>query len=133
MCIAFPLLIHGAWRPGSTGVSEDVLNPATGSSLGQVAHASTADLDEALYTAAQGLIEWRAVPPWERGRVLKAAGDHLRANLDHIARTITLEQGKPLAEAKAEVIRSAEFLEWGGEQARRIAGRTMVGREVCTR
>ncbi len=133
MSIAFPLLINGAFRSGSKGVDEDVLNPATGHSLGQVAHASTADLDEALDSVAQGLIEWRAVPPWERGRILKTAGDRLRADIGEIAKTITLEQGKPLAEAKAEVIRSAEFLEWGGEQARRIAGRSMAGREAGSR
>ena len=115
---AFPIIIDGRWRDGGDGAGEDVVNPATGDSLGQVAHASRADLDEALEVAARGLLEWRVVSPWERGRILKGAADRLRADADAIARTITLEQGKPLAEAKVEIVRSAEFLEWGGEQGR---------------
>ncbi len=130
MTIEFPLVIDGVWREGSKGAGEDVLNPATGDSIGRVAHASTADLDEALDAASRGLREWQAVSPWQRGAVLKDAADRLRTDADRIARSITLEQGKPLAEARVEVIRSAEFLEWGGEQARRVAGRTMRGRDA---
>ncbi len=74
MTIEFPLVIDGKWREGSAKAGEDVLNPATGDSIGEVAHASTADLDEALDAAARGLREWRAVPPWQRGAVLKDAG-----------------------------------------------------------
>jgi succinate-semialdehyde dehydrogenase / glutarate-semialdehyde dehydrogenase len=133
MTIEFPLLIDGRWREGSAKASEDVLNPATGESIGQVAHASTADLDEALDTATRGLLEWQAVPPWQRGAILKNAADRLRANIDTVARSITREQGKPLVEAKAEINRSAEFLEWGGEQARRITGRTLSGRDAGNR
>ena len=130
MTIQFPLLINGKWREGSDGECEHVLNPATGESIGQVAHASSADLDEALDAAARGLREWQAVAPWQRGTVLKKAADLLRAEIESIARTLTREQGKPLAEARGEVNRSAEFLEWGGEQARRIAGRMLRGREA---
>lgn len=130
MTIEFPLVIDGVWREGSKGISEEVLNPATGDSIGKVAHASVADLDEALDAASRGLREWQAVSPWQRGAILKDAADRLRADADSIARKITLEQGKPLAEARVEVVRSAEFLEWGGEQARRIAGRTIRGRDA---
>ncbi len=130
MTIEFPLVIDGQWREGAAGASQDVLNPATGESIGRVAHASTADLDQALAVAARGLREWRSVPSWQRGTVLKDAAVRLRADLDTAARTLTREQGKPLAEARMEVIRSAEFLEWGGEQARRITGRTLQGRDA---
>lgn len=133
MTIEFPLLIDGKWREGSSAASGDVLNPATGESIGRVAHASTGDLDEALAAAARGLREWSAVSPWQRGAILKSAADRLRADVDTAARTLTREQGKPLAEARVEVIRSAEFLEWGGEQARRIAGRTLRGRDADNR
>ncbi len=133
MSIEFPLVIDGKWREGTGGASADVLNPATGASIGRVAYASQADLDEALDAATRGLREWRAAPPWQRGTILKEAADNLRADLDAVARTMTLEQGKPLAEAKAEVTRSAEFLEWGGEQARRITGRTLAGRDAGNR
>lgn len=131
--LAFPLLINGTSRPASGGADADVVNPATGESLGRVAFATPSDLDEALDRAAEGLKTWSAVTPWERGAVLKRAADLLRRDLDAAARTMTLEQGKPLAEAKAEVGRSADFLEWGGEQARRIAGRTMQGRDPQNR
>ncbi len=125
----FPLVIDGQWRAGSDGSGAEVLNPATGESVGRVAYATADDLDEALQAAARGLREWNAVSPWERGAVLKRAAENLRADIDFAARTMTLEQGKALAEAKAEVARSADFLEWGGEQARRIAGRTIRGRD----
>ena len=130
MTIEFPLVIDGRWREGSQRATEDVLNPATGDSIGKVAYASAADLDEALDAASRGLREWQAVPPWQRGTILKGAADRLRTDLDAVARTMTREQGKPLAEARAEVTRSAEFLEWGGEQARRITGRTLQGRDA---
>lgn len=133
MTIEFPLVIDGQWREGSAKVSEHVLNPATGESIGKVAHASAADLDEALAAATRGLREWQAVTPWQRGAILKKAADLLRADLDSLARIMTREQGKPLAEAKVEITRSAEFLEWGGEQARRITGRTLVGRDARNR
>jgi succinate-semialdehyde dehydrogenase / glutarate-semialdehyde dehydrogenase len=131
--IEFPLLINGIWRGGSAKDSADVLNPATGDSIGRVAFATRGDLDEALDAASRGLREWRAVSPWQRGAVLKRAADLLRADMDNAARTLTLEQGKPLAEAKAEINRAAEFLEWGGEQARRITGRTLQGRDAGNR
>ena len=127
----FKLLINGALRDGAE--SADVLNPATGESIGKVAYASTADLDEALGVASRGLAEWQAVAPWDRGRILKNAAERLRADIDAVARIFTREQGKPLAEAKGEIERSAEFLEWGGEQARRIAGRILQGRDAGNR
>jgi succinate-semialdehyde dehydrogenase / glutarate-semialdehyde dehydrogenase len=130
MACAFPLIIDGVWRDGRGGVSDEVINPATGESIGRVAHASKEDLDEALTVASRGLHEWQNVSPWERGAILKRAADLLRGDADMIARTITLEQGKPLAEARVEIMRSAEFLEWGGEQGRRVAGRTFRGREA---
>lgn len=129
----FQLLINGQSRPGEAGIGADVVNPATGESIGRVAFATRADLDEALHVAAAGLKSWRAVTPWERGAILKRAAELLRRDIEAAARTMTLEQGKPLAEAKAEVARAADFLEWGGEQARRIAGRTLQGRDAQNR
>ncbi len=129
----FKLLIDGSLRAGSTGQSEAVLNPATGESIGRVAYASPADLGETVETASRGLREWGAVPPWERGRVLKKAADLLRADVAAAALTMTREQGKPLAEARDEVERSADFLEWGGEQARRISDRIVPGRAAGSR
>lgn len=128
MTSMFQLLIDGTSREGSEGTTVPVVNPATGEAFGEVAYASSRDLDEALRAAQRGLKSWQAVPPWERGRILKDAARRLRDDIDRIAHVITREQGKPLAEARVEIERSADFLEWGGEQARRIAGRIVPGR-----
>jgi NAD-dependent aldehyde dehydrogenases len=129
----FNLLIDGSKRAGSTGESEPVVNPATGEAIGRVAYASSDDLHDVVATASRGLREWQAIAPWERGRILKKAADILRANGEAAALTMTLEQGKPLAQAKIEVERSADFLEWGGEQARRITDRVIAGRAPGSR
>jgi len=129
----FNLLIDGQDRAGSTGESEAVINPATGEAIGRVAYASTQDLEETVAVAVRGMRDWQAVVPWERGRILKRAADILRRDVEKAALTMTLEQGKPLAEARVEVHRSADFLEWGGEQARRIADRLMAGRTPGSR
>jgi succinate-semialdehyde dehydrogenase / glutarate-semialdehyde dehydrogenase len=128
MACEFQLLINGVCRDGSDGESVDVINPATGLSFGKVAYASPADIEEVVHLAERGLRTWSAVPPWERGRILKEAAARLRADIVRIAEVITREQGKPLAEAHIEIERSADFLEWGDEQARRIAGRIVPGR-----
>lgn len=124
----FNLLIDGAERAGSLGVSADVLDPSTGRQIGQVAYASADDLQQAVTVSARGLRVWSTTSPWERGRILKRAADILRSDLEVAARTITREQGKPLAQARQEVERSADFLEWGGEEARRITNRLVPGR-----
>lgn len=129
----FQLLIDGQPRNGSQGQSDPVTNPATGAVIGTVSRSTQEDLDAAIEAARRGMQEWLAISQWERGGTLKRAADILRADLDAHARTLTLEQGKPLAEARAEVVRSAEFLEWGGEQARRISGRTLPGRDAGNR
>lgn len=133
MASAFQLLIDGADREGSDGRSEPVLNPATGESIGGVAYASPTDLEEAVAAAARGLREWRAVPAWARGGILKEAARIMRGGVDRLALTMTREQGKPLGEAKEEVLRSADFIEWGGEQARRITDRIVPGRAAGQR
>ncbi|MCF0051686.1 NAD-dependent succinate-semialdehyde dehydrogenase [Dyadobacter sp. LJ53] len=125
----FKLLIDGDDRDGIAGEGEDCFNPATGEVIGKIARASLSDLDDALNAAERGLKEWNSVVPWERGRILKNAADLLRAQQDEIAKILTFEQGKPLYEAKEEIQRSADFFEWGGEEARRIHGRTLLGRE----
>ncbi len=125
MASDFQLLIDGTDREGSSGRSEPVLNPATGESIGRVAYASDADLDEAVAAASCGMRAWRAVTPWERGGILKEAARIMRRDVDGAALIMTREQGKPLGEAKEEVLRSADFLEWGGEQARRISDRVV--------
>ncbi|MER9156597.1 NAD-dependent succinate-semialdehyde dehydrogenase [Mesorhizobium sp. M0778] len=128
MTSMFQLLIAGESREGSDRIAVDVVNPATGEAFGSVAFASKSDIDETIKVALGGLRSWQAVPPWERGRILKDAAQRLRADFVRIANVITREQGKPLREACIEIERSADFLEWGAEQARRISGRIVPAR-----
>ena len=122
------LLINGTWRKGSDGESEPVLNPATEEPLGEVPHASVADLDEALSAAESGFAVWRTTPPYERARTICAAAALVRERLEEIATALTLENGKPIAEARKEVAGSADILEFAGEQAKRVFGNIVPGR-----
>src|SRR6185369_9956794 len=98
------LLIDNQWRDAADGKTLDVLNPATGERIGRVAHASRADLDLALAAAHRGFETWRWVPSNERATMMRAAAGLVRQRADAIARLLTMEQGKPLAEARAEVL-----------------------------
>lgn len=129
----FRLLIDGVECAGSATQSSDVIDPASGQTIATVACATADDLARAVSASVRGLRIWSATSPWERGRILKRAADILRADVEVAARTITREQGKPLAQARLEVQRSADFLEWGGEEARRIADHTVPGRTPGSR
>lgn len=129
----YNLLIGGLSTAGSDGVWQEVVDPATNKAFGRVAFASIDDLNRALDLASAGLEMWSDTPAWTRGGILKAAADLLRQRCDAIARNLTREQGKPLKEAIGEVLRSADFLEWGGEQARRISDRIIPARDAENR
>ena len=122
------LLIAGEWVNGEGGDSIDVVNPATGEVVGTVAKASTSDLDRALETADSAFRAWRKVPAVERSRLLRRAAEIVRERAGDIARIVTTEQGKPLAEAQGEVLSCADVLEWSAEEARRIYGRLIPPR-----
>ncbi len=122
------LLIAGEWVNGEGGDSIDVVNPATGEVVGTVAKASTSDLDRALETANSAFRAWRKVPAVERSRLLRRAAEIVRERAGDIARIVTTEQGKPLAEAQGEVLSCADVLEWSAEEARRIYGRLIPPR-----
>src|SRR5215475_10493661 len=106
------LLIDNQWRDATGGKTLDVLNPATGERIGRVAHASTADLDLALAAAQRGFDAWRWVPANERAAIMRAAAGLVRERVDAIARLLTMEQGKPLAEARGETLVGADIIEW---------------------
>src|SRR5699024_9284180 len=114
------LLINGEWRAAESGATLPVKNPATGEVIGQFAHAQQADLDAALAAADAGFKQWRDVPANKRSNILKKAANLLRERADDIAPLMTLEQGKPLAEARGEVLGGAGTLEWFAEEARRV-------------
>ena len=121
------LFIDGVWRAGTAGEAS-VIDPATEEANGAVSLASTQDLDDAVASAASARKAWAAVPPAERGAILQRAAGLLRERTQAIARDLTLEQGKALAESAGEIGRSVETLAWNGEEAGRIGGRTIPGR-----
>ena len=115
------LYIDGEWRPGRGGQAP-VLNPANEEAIGSHAIADQADLDEALAAAARGFEKWRRTSAFERAKLMRRAAELLRERNDSVARAMTMEQGKPLAESKGEVAYSASFIEWFAEEGKRIYG-----------
>jgi len=122
------LFIDGTWRPAVSGKTLAVINPATGEAIGNVAHAEKADLDLALAAAQKGFAAWRKVPAFERYKVLRKAAEILRGNANEIATKMTMEQGKPVVEAKGETLAGADVIDWFAEEARRAYGRTIPPR-----
>lgn len=122
------LLIDGVWRQGSTGKSEPLVDPATEEVLAEVPHASVADLDEALAAAAKGFKVWKAMTAQQRFVILSKAADLIEARKADIARTLSMENGKPLAEATGEVQFAADATRWYAEEGKRAYGRIVPAR-----
>jgi len=125
------LLIAGEWRDASGGKTIAVVNPATGEPIGRVAHASVADLDLALAAAQKGFDAWKNTPANERAATMRRAAGLLRERADAIARVMTQEQGKPLAEARVEVLSGADIIEWFADEGRRVYGRIVPSRNLA--
>ena len=122
------LLIDGVWRGASNGATLSVVNPASGDVNGTVAHATQSDLDQALEAARKGFRVWRKVSAYDRSKVMRKAAQLLRDRCDTIAPYMTMEQGKPLPEAKMEVMAAADVIEWFAEEGRRTYGRIVPAR-----
>lgn len=126
------LFIDGQWRGGSdhggAPASENVINPATEEVLGTLAHASRADLDAALAAAEKGFAVWRHTPAHERYKIMRKAAELLRERAEAIATLMTMEQGKPLPEARMETLASADIIDWFAEEGRRQYGRLIPAR-----
>lgn len=122
------LYVDGQWRPGRAGAWLPVHDPASGDVIGRVAMAEREDLDDALAAAARGFERWRRVPAVERAKSMREAARLLRDRADSIAQLLTQENGKPLAEAVAEVRFGAEIIEWFAEEGTRVAGRIVAPR-----
>jgi len=122
------LFIDGAWTSAAANRTLPVVNPATGDAIGTVAHAERADLDRALEAAGKGFAVWRKVSAFDRSKVMRKAADLLRERAYTIAPLLTMEQGKPLAEAKGEVLAGADVIDWFAEEARRTYGRVVPAR-----
>lgn len=120
------LFIDGSWKIGEGRDLFPVVDPASGEAIAEVPLATPADLDQALDAADRGFALWRAAPVEQRAAVLKKTAALLRERAEGIATLLTLEQGKPIAEARAEVLSSAQLFDWCAEEASRIYGRTLV-------
>lgn len=121
------LYIAGRWRAGRAETSTTVVDPASGRELARLGHASVADLDDALAAVATGHRVWSETPAPERQRILYRAVQLMLERVDQIAPLLTMEQGKPLAQAQAEVKGAAALVQWYAEQSRRIYGRIIEG------
>ena len=117
------LYIDGHWR--KTAGDLPVLNPATEDEIGRLPHAERSDLDDALEAAGKGFRVWSKTPPVERANVLLRAAALMRERQEEIATAITAEHGKPLPQARLEVIRGCEFFEWDAGETTRTYGRVI--------
>jgi len=120
------LLINGQWRPSGSGSTFDVEDPSTGKVLKSIADATPEDARAAMDAAAAAQDAWARTAPRERGELLRAAFAEVTRRADDFALAMTLEMGKPFAEARGEVTYGAEFLRWFSEEAVRIGGRYSV-------
>jgi len=116
------LWIGGSWRPASDQARFDVLDPATEKAVASVASASESDAAAALDAAAASFADWAARKPRERAEVLRKAFELMTRDAERLARIITVENGKPLADSRAEVAYAAEFFRWYAEEAVRNIG-----------
>ena len=123
------LFIDGHWRDGAAARSLPVVNPATGAVMGQVACAETADLEEVAAAAVRGFAVWRQTSAFERYKIMRRAAQLLRDRVERVASLMTLEQGKPLAEARMEVLAGADTIDWFAEEGRRAYGRVIPARQ----
>jgi len=115
-------LIDGAWVGADDGRTLAVTNPASGATVAAVPHAGAAETRRAIAAAERAMVGWKALTAEERGRVLRRWFDLMIANQEDLARIMTSEQGKPLAESRGEIAYAAAYVEWFAEEARRVYG-----------
>jgi succinate-semialdehyde dehydrogenase/glutarate-semialdehyde dehydrogenase len=123
----------GKWHQSSSGETYEVLNPANEEIIGHASKASPEDVERALRSAEKGLEVWKKTPPWQRAYILRRIADKMREKQDILAKWMTLEVGKPFAEAKGEVNGAADIYEWNAEETKRIYGQTVESRFEDTR
>ena len=123
----------GKWHQSSSGETYEVLNPANEEIIGHASKASPEDVERALRSAENGLEDWRKTPPWQRAYILRRIADKMREKQDILAKWMTLEVGKPFAEAKGEVNGAADIYEWNAEETKRNYGQTVESRFEDTR
>src|SRR5712692_8076749 len=119
------MYIDGKWCAADNGKTLGVINPATEEVLEEIAYGGRAEVRRALEAAHKAMPGWMKLTPWDRAKILKKTAELMRERLENIARTLTLEQGKPLAESKAEILHSADTFEWFGEEGKRAYGQVI--------
>lgn len=124
------LLINGEWVDAQDGATFDVENPATGEVIATLASAGEADAQAALDAACTVQDEWAATSPRERSNILRRAFDLVQERAETFATLMTLEMGKPIAEARGEVTYGGEFLRWFSEEAVRDYGRAFPAQKA---
>ena len=122
------LFLNGEWREATAKESLEIINPATEEVIGKVSHARKEDLDIALNAAESAFNSWKNVSAYERSKILRKAADIVRSKADQIATLMTMEQGKPLIEAKMETMGAADSIDWYAEEGRRAYGRIIPSR-----
>ena len=127
------MYIDGRWSEADGGTTLAVVNPADESTILEVAHGGRPEAERAIDAAARAMPAWRALSAYDRAKILKRTADLMRERADALARTLTLEQGKPLPEAKAEVLHSADTFEWFAEEAKRAYGRIIPPSNMAKR
>jgi succinate-semialdehyde dehydrogenase/glutarate-semialdehyde dehydrogenase len=125
--------VDGTWVTAASGATIPVDNPATGAIIGDVPRFSAGEARHAIEAAARALPAWQKKTAKDRALVLRRWFDLMMANQDDLARLMTIEQGKPLAESRGEVAYAAGFLEWFGEEAKRVYGDTIPGHQADKR
>ena len=122
------LLLNGEWRDSLSKETLEIINPATEEIIGKLAHARKDDLDIALNAADTAFKDWKNISAYDRSKILRKAAEIIRSRVDKIATLMTLEQGKPLAEAKGETLGAADSIDWYAEEGRRAYGRIIPAR-----
>jgi len=123
------MYIDGKWCDADDGRTLRVINPATEEVIAEMAYGNRAMVRRALEAAHKAMPAWMKLTSWDRAKIIKKTADLMRERADAIARTMTMEQGKPLAEAKGEVLHSADTFEWFAEEGKRAYGQVIPQRE----
>lgn len=125
--------INGQWQDADSRETTTILNPATGEEIGMVPFMGTAETRQAIEAANNALPAWRAKTAKERAQILRKWFELMLEHQDELAHLMTLEQGKPLAEAKGEILYAASFVEWFSEEAKRVYGDVIPGPQANKR
>ncbi|SNT73023.1 NAD-dependent succinate-semialdehyde dehydrogenase [Paracoccus seriniphilus] len=125
--------VAGEWVDAADGATFDVVNPARGDVIAKVADLSRQEVATAIDAAAEAMKDWAARTAKERAQLMRKWYDLMMENQDDLARILTAEMGKPLAEAKGEIAYGASFIEWFGEEAKRVYGETIPGHQADKR